>query len=133
MKNDTQTAAEKDQAALTAREPDLIAKYPHVLAGTIQRGTGNHAGKITVQIQCQREGCKASPRTVCLQDLFQVRYCESCKKIVARVARKKKAGAASPAVPVATSPAPTAKKPAKGEKKPGKGKKKPGRATKSKA
>jgi hypothetical protein len=69
-------AATPKPAAKRLDEKGLIAKYPHVVARTLEfNEDGKYAGKQTVTIRCQEPGCKAR-RTVATSDLFQVTMCE---------------------------------------------------------
>lgn len=89
-----------EQQFLAERERDIRKKHRRVLPGTIRREVeGVHAGKLTVEMKCQTDGCK-NTRRVATSDLHQVRFCTLCtveirnrrRRSKAKAARKDKAG-----------------------------------------
>ncbi len=57
-------------------EAQLMARYPHVIPGTLRYDP--IANKNAVDIRCQ---CCFQPRTLYTSDLFHVRLCRTCKSL----------------------------------------------------
>ena len=77
-------------------EKDLIEKYPHVIARSLQfNEDGPYAGKQTVKIKCATAGCRTR-REVATSDLFQIERCIP-HTLEARKARRAEARAAKAA------------------------------------
>lgn len=72
----TATVAKTKRGRMT--EEQLIAKYPHLVKGSLAFNA--ESGKQTGKIRCQASGCKQT-RTVFTSDLFQILYCEDCLKV----------------------------------------------------
>jgi hypothetical protein len=85
---DEQLAAVAKMAAKAGKrssEKDIIAKYPHVIEGTLQYDPTTN--KQSVEIRCQHPGCKET-RRVFTSDLFQVRLCDTHKKEAKKAQRE---------------------------------------------
>lgn len=109
-----------DAEFLAEREKDIRKKHRRVLPGTIRRESeGSHAGKISVEMKCQNNGCEAT-RRVATSDLFQVRFCADCTLLLRNKKRRAKVLAARKAAASAeggTEASGTEGKPAKKARK----------------
>lgn len=83
---------EKLAAAKEAKkQEEWLAKYPHVVKGSIRKAEGISTGKKghgkVCTIRC--EMCKAE-RTINVQDAFQVRYCSVHAELAKKIRQKDK-------------------------------------------
>ena len=89
---------------LTEAENALIAKYPHVIKGSI-RDVGfskEHGTKRTVEVKCQYPNC-GETRRLATSDLHQGKYCTEHTRVT-RLERRKEARAAKQATKPAKAP-----------------------------
>ena len=81
-------AERKAKASARTSEADLIAKYPHIVKGTL--GYDPKANKATCTVKCQHNGpdCEKT-RDIYTSDAFQIKNCRPCLKDLRNAKRSK--------------------------------------------
>lgn len=79
-----------DRKSERSTEDVLLEKYPHMVKGSL--GYDKNANKATATIKCQSgesEDCDKT-REVYTSDLFQIKHCRACLKLIRNKKRNKK-------------------------------------------